>query len=94
MLLKYKDRRFIFGRFRFFEISINFVTWLYLYFWKIMNFLLNPQIRRIFCLMVRQNFSKECEDALNKQINMELKACHAYLAMARYFFKYYFSHEK
>uniref|UniRef100_A0A1A9X548 Ferritin n=1 Tax=Glossina brevipalpis TaxID=37001 RepID=A0A1A9X548_9MUSC len=50
-----------------------------------MNFLLNPQIRRIFCLMVRQNFNKECEDALNKQINMELKACHAYLAMAYHF---------
>ena len=36
---------------------------------------------RYLCLLVRENFSKECEKALNKQINMELKACHDYLAL-------------
>ncbi|TMW51077.1 hypothetical protein DOY81_003851 [Sarcophaga bullata] len=40
---------------------------------------------RHLCLLVRENFSKECEKAINKQINMELKACHDYLAMAYYF---------
>ncbi|KAF2880472.1 hypothetical protein ILUMI_25702 [Ignelater luminosus] len=34
---------------------------------------------------VRQNFHKDCEDAINKQINMELHASYVYLAMAYYF---------
>lgn len=38
-------------------------------------------LKRFMCSLVRQNFAKECEDAINKQINMELQACHNYLAM-------------
>lgn len=30
---------------------------------------------------VRQNFHKECEDAINKHINMELHASYVYLSM-------------
>lgn len=30
---------------------------------------------------VRQNFHKDCEDAMNKQINLELHASYVYLAM-------------
>nr|CAH8841630.1 unnamed protein product [Trichobilharzia regenti] len=33
----------------------------------------------------RQNFAKECEDALNKQINMELQAAYDYMAFFTYF---------
>lgn len=31
--------------------------------------------------LVRQNFHADCEEALNKQINMELYASYAYLSM-------------
>ncbi|XP_061389877.1 ferritin-2 heavy chain [Musca vetustissima] len=41
--------------------------------------------RRLFSSLVRQNFAKECEDALNKQINLELNAFYRYLAMAFHF---------
>ncbi|XP_076375713.1 soma ferritin-like isoform X1 [Megalopta genalis] len=34
---------------------------------------------------VRQNFHEECEQALNKQINLELYASYVYLSMAYYF---------
>ncbi|XP_030767288.1 soma ferritin-like [Sitophilus oryzae] len=34
---------------------------------------------------VRQNFHKDCEDAINKQINMELFASYSYLSLAFYF---------
>lgn len=34
---------------------------------------------------VRQNYSSECEAALNKQINMELHASYAYRALFAYF---------
>uniref|UniRef100_A0A1W7R9I9 Ferritin n=1 Tax=Hadrurus spadix TaxID=141984 RepID=A0A1W7R9I9_9SCOR len=34
---------------------------------------------------VRQNFAKECEDGINKQINIELYASYVYLSMAYYF---------
>ncbi|XP_046992574.1 soma ferritin [Schistocerca americana] len=34
---------------------------------------------------VRQNFHKDSEDAINKQINMELYASYVYLSMAYYF---------
>lgn len=37
--------------------------------------------RRVFSSMVRQHFAKECEVALNKQINVELNAFYRYLAM-------------
>lgn len=30
---------------------------------------------------VRQHFHKDCEDAINKQINMELYASYVYLSM-------------
>nr|CAH8841622.1 unnamed protein product [Trichobilharzia regenti] len=33
----------------------------------------------------RQNFTKECEEALNKQINMELQAAYEYMAFSTYF---------
>lgn len=33
----------------------------------------------------RQNFSQECENAINKQINMELYASYVYLSMAYHF---------
>jgi len=33
----------------------------------------------------RQNFAKECEEALNQQINMELYASYVYLSMSYYF---------
>ncbi|GAB1607687.1 soma ferritin-like [Argonauta hians] len=33
----------------------------------------------------RQNFSKACEDGINKQINMELYASYVYQSMAYYF---------
>ncbi|XP_012264508.1 soma ferritin-like [Athalia rosae] len=35
--------------------------------------------------LVRQNFHVECEDALNKQINLELYASYVYLSMAYHF---------
>ncbi|XP_037825632.1 ferritin-2 heavy chain [Lucilia sericata] len=50
-----------------------------------MTSLAQQNFRRLLCLLVRENFSKECEKAINKQINMELKACHHYLAMAFHF---------
>ncbi|KAG4067808.1 hypothetical protein HA402_010494 [Bradysia odoriphaga] len=34
---------------------------------------------------LRQNYHVECEDAINKQINMELYASYSYLSMAYYF---------
>ncbi|KAL1509226.1 hypothetical protein ABEB36_003995 [Hypothenemus hampei] len=34
---------------------------------------------------VRQNFHKDCEDAINKQINLELFASYTYLSLAYYF---------
>ncbi|CAH8522456.1 unnamed protein product [Schistosoma curassoni] len=33
----------------------------------------------------RQNFAKECEDAINKQINVELQAAYDYMAFFTYF---------
>lgn len=30
---------------------------------------------------IRQNFHKDCEDAINKQINIELNASYVYMAM-------------
>ncbi|XP_017029237.1 soma ferritin [Drosophila kikkawai] len=42
-------------------------------------------IGRHMCMLMRQNFAKSCESKLNDQINMELKACHQYLAMAYHF---------
>ncbi|XP_030567510.1 soma ferritin [Drosophila novamexicana] len=45
----------------------------------------NPWIIRRLCMIMRQNFAKSCEEKLNDQINMELKACHQYLAMAYHF---------
>ncbi|XP_014469316.1 PREDICTED: soma ferritin-like [Dinoponera quadriceps] len=36
-------------------------------------------------MSVRQNFHKECEEALNQQINLELYASYVYLSMAYYF---------
>lgn len=39
---------------------------------------------------VRQNFHKDCEDAINKQINMELYASYVYLSMVRNIFCYVF----
>ncbi|XP_043477568.1 soma ferritin-like [Leptopilina heterotoma] len=35
--------------------------------------------------VIRQNYSTECEDALNKQINLELQASYVYLSMAYHF---------
>lgn len=40
---------------------------------------------RHMCMIMRQNFAKSCEQKLNDQINMELKACHQYLVMAFHF---------
>ena len=37
---------------------------------------------------VRQNFHKNCEDAINKQINMELYASYVYLSMVCITFEY------
>lgn len=34
---------------------------------------------------VRQNFSRECEEGINDQINMELYSSYVYLSMATYF---------
>ncbi|CAI2727176.1 unnamed protein product [Schistosoma spindalis] len=34
---------------------------------------------------VRQNFAKECEDAINKQINVELQVAYDYMAFFTYF---------
>ena len=34
--------------------------------------------------MIRQNFTEECEALINKQINMELYASYAYLAMVTF----------
>ncbi|ALC48310.1 Fer3HCH [Drosophila busckii] len=47
----------------------------------------NPMrlMRRTMCQLMRQNFAKSCEEKLNDQLNMELKACHQYLAMAYHF---------
>ncbi|XP_066146891.1 soma ferritin-like [Euwallacea fornicatus] len=36
---------------------------------------------------VKQNFPKDCEDAINKQINIELRASYNYLSMAYHFQK-------
>ncbi|XP_051898829.1 ferritin heavy chain-like isoform X2 [Pristis pectinata] len=33
----------------------------------------------------RQNYSRECEEAINKQINQELRAFYVYLSMSYYF---------
>ncbi|XP_068159446.1 soma ferritin [Drosophila tropicalis] len=51
------------------------------------NFLrsLASQGQRHMCMIMRQNFAKNCEQKLNDQINMELNACHQYLAMAYHF---------
>ncbi|XP_020285577.1 soma ferritin isoform X2 [Pseudomyrmex gracilis] len=35
--------------------------------------------------LVRQNFHADCENAINKQINLELYASYVYLSMAYYF---------
>ncbi|XP_014612393.1 PREDICTED: ferritin-1 heavy chain-like [Polistes canadensis] len=35
--------------------------------------------------LIRQNFHLDCENGLNKQINMELNASYVYLSMAYYF---------
>ncbi|KAA3682432.1 ferritin heavy chain [Paragonimus westermani] len=35
--------------------------------------------------LARQNFVRECEAAINRQINMELEASYAYFAFANYF---------
>ncbi|KAI4504340.1 hypothetical protein M0802_000811 [Mischocyttarus mexicanus] len=35
--------------------------------------------------IIKQNFHQDCEDGLNKQINMELYASYVYLSMAYYF---------
>ncbi|XP_011306783.1 soma ferritin [Fopius arisanus] len=35
--------------------------------------------------LTKQNFSSECEDGINKQINMELYASYVYLSMSYYF---------
>lgn len=35
--------------------------------------------------VVRQNYHAECEDGVNKQINMELYASYVYMSMAYYF---------
>lgn len=32
---------------------------------------------------VKQNFDQECEESLNKQINMELYASYVYMSMVR-----------
>lgn len=41
-----------------------------------------PHAPRIAAMsLVRQNFHEECEDALNKQINLELYASYVYLSM-------------
>ncbi|XP_072890076.1 ferritin heavy chain-like [Hemitrygon akajei] len=37
---------------------------------------------------VRQNYSRECEEAINQQINLELRAYYAYLSMSYYFDRY------
>ncbi|XP_072348660.1 ferritin heavy chain A-like [Scyliorhinus torazame] len=34
---------------------------------------------------VRQNYHKDCEDAVNKQINLELYSSYVYLSMSSYF---------
>ncbi|GCB74899.1 hypothetical protein scyTo_0019681 [Scyliorhinus torazame] len=34
---------------------------------------------------VRQNYHKDCEDAVNKQINLELYSSYVYLSMTSYF---------
>nr|AIA24539.1 iron-binding protein [Bactrocera dorsalis] len=50
-----------------------------------MNFAGRLQFRRLMCLMVRQNFASECENAINKQIHLELKSSYDYMAMAYHF---------
>lgn len=35
--------------------------------------------------LIRQNFHSDCEDAINKQINLELQASYAYLTLAYHF---------
>lgn len=42
---------------------------------------------------VRQNFHKDCEDAINRQINIELYASYVYLAMVRIIFFLSFIYE-
>ncbi|VDP35455.1 unnamed protein product [Schistosoma margrebowiei] len=42
----------------------------------------------------RQNFAKECEDAINKQINVELQAAYDYMAFFTYFDRDYVSFPK
>lgn len=34
--------------------------------------------------LVRQNFREECEEAINRQINMELFASYTYLSMVNF----------
>jgi len=34
---------------------------------------------------IRQNFTTECEAAINKQINIELHASYVYQSMVRYY---------
>lgn len=36
------------------------------------------------CSMARQNFHKDCEEAINRQINMELYASYVYLSMVKF----------
>ncbi|XP_023013088.1 ferritin, heavy subunit [Leptinotarsa decemlineata] len=36
---------------------------------------------------VRQNFEKDCENAINDQINVELNASYVYMAMAYHFYR-------
>ncbi|XP_012158324.1 soma ferritin [Ceratitis capitata] len=50
-----------------------------------MNFTGRLQFRRLMCLIVRQNFTSDCEHAINKQIHLELKSSYNYLAMAYHF---------
>ncbi|XP_036318265.1 ferritin heavy chain B isoform X2 [Rhagoletis pomonella] len=50
-----------------------------------MNFAGRLQFRRLLGLIVRQNFNRECENAINAQIQLELKSSYDYLAMAYHF---------
>lgn len=38
--------------------------------------------------LVRQNYHKECEEGVNKQINMELSAMYAYLSMVSLYIRH------
>ena len=44
-----------------------------------------PQEENMTDSLIRQNFSPECEDLLNKQINLELQAWYTYVSMWIYF---------